>query len=230
MKKKVIWLVPALCILVSGIFAYVMKERYTDRYVKVCVASHQLAQMTLIREEDLEEISVPKRMVNEDILSEKEDLIGKYVKLSCQIPKSSFFYKGALESEIPDLAGTLLMKDQVSYDIYVNEVRINTGSLQCGMYADVYLTVDDRQKPLSDVLIRNCRIIGIYDGSGKQILPYDRESRIQILSVALEKGDVTVFNTALHMGEITVLPSSDPYQTGTRSKLNLDCAVYPFPE
>lgn len=230
MKKKVIWIVPALCILASGVFAYVMKERYTDRYVKVCVASHQLVQRTRIGEEDLEEMSVPKSILNSDILSEKEDLIGKYVKLSCQIPKGSFFYKGALDSEIPDLAGTLLMKDQVSYDIYVNEVRINTGSLQCGMYTDIYLTVDDRQKPLSDVLIRNCRIIGVYDGSGKQILPYDRESRIQILSVALEKGDVTVLNTALHMGEITVLPASDPYQNGTRSELNRECEVYPFPE
>ena len=231
MKKKVLSVVlPLLCVICSLIFGYVMFERYAEKYVKVYVASHHLGQRTRIEEKDLKEMMVPNVLVEENVIIGKEELIGKYVKLSCSIPSGSFFYRSALESEIADLSSTLLMKGQVSYDIFVNEVRVNTGNLQDNMYTDIYLTVDDRQNPVSDLLIRDCRIIGMYDVNGKQILPFDRDSRVQILTLALEPEDVTVFNTALHLGEITILPSSDPYQTGTRSALNRNCEVYPFPE
>ena len=231
MKKKVLSAVlPLLCVLASLIYGYVMYERYAEKYVKVYVASHHLSQRARIEEKDLKEKMIPDTLLGEDIFIAKEDLIGKYVKLSCSVPNGSFFYKSALESEIRDLSATLLMADQVSYDIFVNEVRINTGNLQTDMYTDIYLTIDDRQKPLSDLLIRNCRIIGMYDANGKQIFPYDRESRVQILALALESEDVAVLNTALHLGEITVLPSNEPYQTGVRSSLNRDSAVFPYSE
>ena len=231
MKKKILSVIlPLLCVLCSLVYGYVMHDRYAEKYVKTYVASHHLAQRTRIEEKDLEETMVPDSLLKGNMITEKEDLIGKYVRLSCSVPSGSFFYRSSLESEIRDLSSTLLMKGQMSYDIFVNEVRVNTGNLQCDMYTDIYLTVDDRQEPISDLLIRNCRIIGMYDPNGRQILPYDRDSKVQILTLALEPEDITVLNKALHMGEITVLPSGEPYQTGTRSTFNPDCKVFSIPE
>ena len=74
------------------------------------MASHQIAQRTLLSDRDLAVIRLPKQVLNEDIVNDPEQIKGNYAKLSCSIPKGSMFYKTALESDIKDLANTLLMK------------------------------------------------------------------------------------------------------------------------
>ena len=94
MIKKIILIVaPALCILLCLYFSIHAWLSYKDNYIKVPVASHQLYQRICLKEEDLEEIDVPKAFLSNDVYLSKEDIIGKYVKLSYSLAKGSLIYK-----------------------------------------------------------------------------------------------------------------------------------------
>ena len=227
-KKILMIVIPSIILSACLYFSISSYIRYRQDYVSVFVASHQISQRTMMKEDDLKEIKVPKQILNDDIYVSWEDIVGRYVRMSHTIPKGSLIYKKALEDDIGDLAYTLLLEGQASYDLYASEVKMNAGSLEDGMYVDIYLTINISGKPVSDLLMKDCRIIGMYDGSGRQILSYDRDSRPYIVSIAIEKDDVSILNNTLKLGEVSVIVGNDTYQTNVRSSLNEDSRVYEY--
>ena len=227
-KRILMFMIPTA---VAGICLYLSVSaylKYKENYTKTYVASHQIAQRTLISEKDLKEVDVPKEFLSDDVYLKKEDVLGKYVRLSYSIPKGSLFYKSALETDIKDLAYTLLLKGQVAYDIYVSEVKVNTGNLNAGMYVDLYLTINTNDKPISDLLLEYCRIIGLYDTNGKQILNYDSDSRVGIISLAVGRDDVSIINKALTVGEIRIVAGSGTYSRDLPSKMNEGSELFEY--
>lgn len=228
MIKKILVIIAGLALLVSCYFSVKAYQKYSTNYVKTYVASHQLNQRSNISYEDLKEVLVPKEYLQNDVYLDKNDIIGKYVKLSYSIPKGSLFYKGCLETDIKDLAHTLLYEGQVNYDIYVNEVKVNTGNLDKNIYVDLYLTIDNNEKPESDLLLSKARITGLYDGNGKQINDYDKESRVNIISLAIDKNDVSLLNKALLVGEIKIVVNPNPYSTGDKTIVNSSSQLFNY--
>ena len=79
MTKKIILiaaaaLVSIICLYFS-ISAYI---RYSEHYVKVYVASHQLYQRKQLEEEDLELIEAPREYLGNDVYTDKEDIFVHY--------------------------------------------------------------------------------------------------------------------------------------------------------
>ena len=231
MVRKIIITTAAILVFVSvNIVAIYFYCRHITGFEKVYVASHQIFQRTFLSEDDIEEIEIPKGYILEGVYTNKEDIIGKYVKLSYSIPKGSMFYKGALETGQKDELYTLLMKDQVSYDLYTTDVKVNSGTLSKNMFVDLYLTISNNGKPVSDLLLKNARIIGLYDNNEQQILDYDQNSKVYIISVAIEKKDVAYLNKASVLGDIRVLVSSDTYSINKRSSLNEQSVIFEYLE
>lgn len=229
-KKILVIAIPITATVLALFFSIMAYLHYSRNYVSAYVSSHNIAHRSFIEEKDIVEIKAPREYLTDDVYLTKEDILGKYVKLSYSIPKGSLFYKSSMESDIKDLANTLLMDKQVNYDIYTNEVKVNTGNLFEGVYVDVYLTINNKDHPISDLLLSNCRITGLYDNNGKQILSYDYDSRVSIISIAVEKNDVAILNKALLLGEISIIPSMNPYQINIRSSLNTESSVFMYLE
>lgn len=229
MKKRILIIILIIVVTVgfavSGIHYY---SRYLVGFEKAYISSHQIFQRTVINEEDLTEIEIPKGYLNDDVLTDKTQIIGKLVKLSYSIPKGSLFYKGCLEKTGKDIEHTLLMNKQVTYDIYTSEARVNSGSLSRNMYVDLYLTVVENHKPVSDLILSNARIIGMYDINEMPIQDYDHSSKAYIISLAVDENDVNYLNKAFVIGEVKVIVSSDAYKTGIRSSLNYDSEVFEY--
>lgn len=231
MIKKILIIVCSTLLLVIGLFFGVkLYTKYSIGYTKVFVASHQISQRTLISEEDLLEIEVPKDYINEDVCIDCKDIIGRYVKLSYSIPKGSLIYKTAIESDIRDLANTLLKQGEVNYDIYTSDVKINTANLNKNMYIDIYLTINSKDKPISDLLISNARITGLYDSNNKPILDYDKDSRVQIISLAIDKDFVNVLNKAQVLGSLNCVINSYTYDMRMESSLNINSKLIEYLE
>ncbi|MDO4199101.1 MAG: SAF domain-containing protein, partial [Erysipelotrichaceae bacterium] len=210
---------------VAGVHYY---SRYLVGFEKVYVASHQLSQRTKISEEDLKEIEVPKGYVSEDVYTDINDILGKYVKLSYSIPKGSLIYRNAVEEDARDIEHSLLMNGQVTYDIYTSEAKVNSGSLSNSMYVDLYLTISSNSKTVSDLLLSDARIIGLFDSNEQAILDYNRDSRVYIISLAVDEKDVPYLNKAFVLGDIKIIVSSDTYKTNKRSSLNTDGLVFEY--
>ena len=220
MKKKVLLIVPIIfCILLSLIFSFLAYRRYKVEYIETYVSTHQIMQRNIIKDNDIEKRLVPKEYLNDDVYVDKEDIIGKYVKLSYTIPKGSLFYKTALEDNNKDLANTLLLENQINYDIYTSDVKINTGSLLCNMYVDLYLSINNNEKPISDMFLKDCRITALYDQNNKPIKDFDIDSKVYIVSIAIQADQVAILNKALMIGSVSVINSANPYQSDVRSKI-----------
>ena len=229
-KKMTIIVCSTLLLAVLILFGVSLYSRYATRNITCYVASHQIAQRTKISENDLLEIEVPKDYLNDDVFIEKSDIIGKYVKLSYSIPKGSLIYKTSLESDIKDLANTLLKEGEVNYDVYMSDVKINTANLNKNMSIDIYLTINNKDRPISDLLISNARITGLYDSNNKPILDYDNDSRVQIISIAVNKEYVNVLNKAQVLGVLNCVINNNTYDTTLLSNLNTNSKLFEYIE
>lgn len=229
MIKKVCLIVFASFVLTIGIFfGFKYYCKYTVGYTKVYVASHQLTQRSLIKDDDLCEIEVPKDYLKDDVFLNKDEIIGKYVKLSFSIPKGSLIYKTSIEKDIPDLANVLLNKGEVNYDIFVNEIKVNTANLNKNICVDLYLTIDDKDKPISDLLLSGARITGLYDNNSKLIQDYEVDKKVSIISIAISKEYVSVLNKAQLVGEIKCVVSSKSYNANQEALLNNDSILFEY--
>lgn len=227
MKKRIIVCISVFVVLIFSIGGF-LYYKYFNEYTEVYVASHNISQRTCINIDDLKCIRVPKTMINEHMYTNKDDLINKYVKLSYAIPNGSFIYKESLESNIKDLANTLLKENEVTYDLFVSDIKMNTGHLNINMYLDLYLTIDKADKVISDLLLENCRIIGFFDSYGKQILSYDNDSRIYIVSLAINKDDVSLLNKALVIGTMNCVVNNTTYTINSSSIRNEESILYEY--
>ena len=197
---------------------------------EVAIAKYSLKNRTLISEEEIEIVKVPKAYLNEEVLISKEDIIGKYVKINTLVPKGSFFYKGALDEfeNVKDKLNSELFKDEVNFDISVNNIKVNQAYLTKGMYVDIYLTINT-DRVLSDLLINNVRIIGLYDISHQEIKDYDKGSFLQDISLAVNKEALPYLNKAEVIGELSIVVSNDSYKN-VDSKLNKKSAIFTYLE
>lgn len=229
MIKKILIIVPIVLIMSLSLYlsgrAFLM---YRQDYIDVYVASHQISQRTKLSDQDITTIRLPKQVISDDIYNDENDILGKYVKLSYSIAKGSLFYKGYLEEDIKDLAGTLLKDGQVCYDLYVNEIKVNTATLSDNMLIDIYLSINTNNKPISDLLIEDCRILSIFDSNNKQIFSYNSDLKPYIISIAINKEEVILLNKAMMLGEISVIVSSNTYREDILSKVNKTCQLLEY--
>ena len=230
MKKKI----PIICSIVSIMIVLLlgfMYYRYAMRQKQVLyVAKHQLSQRSQINEDDLERIEVSKQYTFNDIYVDLNDILGKYVKLSYTIPKGSFIYKTSIESDIGDYANTLLSSNEVNYDLFINDIKINTANIKTNMYIDLYLTINSKDKLISDLLIANARVTGLYDNNNKLIPDYDKDSRVSIVSIAIDKECVNILNKAQIIGELDCVINSSSYDTNLKTKLNSNSIIFEYLE
>ncbi len=228
MLKKVLIITCSTVILLFGLFFGIRYyTKYKIGYTRVCVASHNISQRSQITEDDLEYIELPKDYLK-DVYLDLDDIEGKYVKLSYSIPKGSLIYKSVLEDDIKDLAHTLLKENEVNYDLYVNDIKINTANIAKNMYIDLYLTIEKHDKPISDILLSNARITGLYDTNNKVINDYDNDSRVYIVSIAVNKDDVNILNKAQVIGNISCVVNKNTYDTNLKTSINSESELFNF--
>ncbi len=227
-KKILLIALPLFCIAISLCFSISAYLNYRENYRRVPVASHQLFQRTEINAEDLEFIDVPDAYLDDDVCTDEEEILGRYVKLGFSLAKGSLIYRGAIEENIRDLSLTLLKAGEANYDLYVGEVRINTGNLDVGICVDLYLTIKTNEKTISDLLIEHCRIIGLFDSQGRPIRSFDTDARVSIVSVAVRKEYVSLINKSLVNGTMSVLPSENCYDSDPLSRLNREAEVLEY--
>jgi len=214
------------CLILFGGYDYYVQ--YKIGYSEVYVASHNIPQRKKLEKEDLEIIKVPKAFISDDVVLNLDDILGKYVKLSYSIPKGSLIYKGNIEDNIKDLADTLLIEGQVNYDLYTSDVKINTGHLAKNMYIDIYLTIDKKDKVISDLILEDCRITGFYDLNGNEILDFDKNSRISIVSLAINSEDVSLLNKAMMIGTLNCVVKNNTYLDNGTSKQKSESVLFDY--
>ena len=227
-KKRLIVLLS--CIIFVCLLAILSKVYCDSRLnmINTYIAKYDLVNRTLISEDELEEISVPSAYLNNQVLLNKEDIVGKYVKINTSIPKGSFFYSGALDEigDMKDSINSSLAKGEVSFDVPANKINVNQAYLLKGMYVDLYLTVN-KDRVVSDLLINNVKVIGLYDLNHKEIKDYDNESLLGTLSLAVPSNSVSYLNKAMVVGELSVVVGNNTY-SDVKTSLNKSADIFEY--
>lgn len=227
-KKRLIVTFTVLLFVLSSLLICFFYTRNKLELIKVPVSSYNLSKRTLIDETTYEMIEVPKAYLNNEVVIDETYLVNKCVKIDSLVPKGSFFYKGNLE-DVDNISDNLkyeLKDDEVAYDISANDLNANQGYLKEGMYVDIYLTIN-KDKVLSDLLINNLKIIGLYDLNHKSILDYDDGAVLQNVCLAVPSESVAYLNKALTIGKLNITIGNNCYED-EESILNEESAIFNY--
>ena len=228
-KKALVLLFSTIVfILLVGLVCFI----YCNNKLKlqeVCIAKYSLNNRTLISQDEIEVVKVPKSYLNGNIILNKEDVVGKYVKINTRVPKGSFFYDDAIEEYeiIKDKLNSELEDDEVNFDLNVNNINVNQSYLVKGMYVDLYLTIDKNNKVLSDLLINNVRIIGMYDVNHQEIKDYDNKTILQSICLAVPKDTISYLYKAQVIGQLSLVVGNNGYKN-VSSILNKNTDIFEY--
>ncbi len=226
-KNLIVTFLVILFVLSSLLLSFIYVRRKLE-LVKVPVSTYSLSKRTIIDESTYELIEVPKSFLDEEVITNSDYLLNKCVKIDYSIPKGSFFYKSALDDigNIKDNLSYELAEDEVAYDINANDLNANQAYLKEGMYVDVYLTIN-KEQVISDLLINNLRIIGLYDLNHKSILDYDDGAILQNICLAVPSFTVPYLNKALALGKLNIVVGKECYED-VPSYLNEESTIFNY--
>lgn len=197
-----------LCLLsIGGSSLYIHNQL---ELVEVYVAKESLAARTLISENNLSKIKVPKAYLSAEAITDKTQMIGNYVKINASIPKGSLVYQSAIESldESIDQPSLLLKENQAVYAIDVSLTSTAGNTLQIGSKVDIYGTLKVGRETKVDLLFKQVRVISVKDKNGNEV---DRKNNQmpKLLLVAFDQIEIPLITKLIAMGEITITPTAE---------------------
>ena len=215
------WIKPGIGLLVLLLLAFGFSTVYINHQldlVDVYVALHTIDARTIIKDDDLSLIQVPKAYLNPEAIIDKTEILGKYTLIQGVIPKGSYFYTGMLESiDIAVDRSTLMLKDlQVVFTLEVDLVLTAGNTLSAGQKVDIYGTIRNSSKTVVDLLISQVRILSIKDKSGNELKPSSKESP-KLMLLAIQKDQVVLLTKLLTLGDISL--TATPYDDATQESL-----------
>lgn len=225
MKKKKLILV-MIAILLSVIIAITLFLVFRKDKVTVPISTHTIRPWTKITSEDITYIELDEDLIFDDIILDTDDILDRYTLAQTTIYPKSFFFKGMLEDEgmMKDGAYRYLSNDEVAYELYTNEVKINAQAITSGMNIDLYLTLKDQNTIQSDLLLANALVLNKYDRDGNVLRNNDP---VASLAIRIKRSDVNYLNKALAIGDISVIVSSEAYSERD-TKLNEESSIIKY--
>ena len=205
----------------------VCADRKAD-LVRAYVAGKDLGPRTLIREEHIEEVDVPRAYLG-GACTDKKDIVGKYTEIQGMIPAGSPFYASMLYNgtSLPDRPDAQLCQGQVIFTMETDMAA--SGGFSAGQRADLHLTVE---RPgggvLSGPVIEHARIVAIRDHKGLDIDDPKSTGVPYMLSLAIKKEDIDMLNMAEKVGELRVYAGADSYNTDVEAERVKDAPVLEY--
>lgn len=195
----VAFIVSAMCYIFVPMF--VKKEL---RVVYVPISTIQINETTKIKEEMITEIEMMNEYLPSSIITNKDNIIGKYVKNDCTIAPNQFFYKELLVDEEIAMGKIFreLRENEIAYNLTVDPQWIQNDNIHLNQLINVYVHFTNEiekggQNYIFGQLAENIRVIGISEDS-------------TIITLALSEEDVALFNLAylIEDSSITFVPTT----------------------
>lgn len=177
--------------------------------VEVPVAAQLLTPRTLIDENDVVMVKIPKGVLQSTILLEPKKMIGKYTLINTQIPQGSFIYASMVEEaqEAKDYPSLLLHPNQVVYALEVDLKMTSGNTLQPAQKIAIYVSLIHNRLTIVDQLISNVRILSLKDKNGKEL---EKATDIpKIMLIALDQKLVSLLTKAIALGDLILTPISN---------------------
>lgn len=192
------------------------------------VASRVIAPRTIIKEDDLLEVEVADAYLMNNSFLKKEEIIGKITDIQGTIPAGSPFYKTMLYevNKINDQATSLLKEGQTAYTMNTEMYKVTSFSI--GNRVDLYLSINDKEKPLTGRLIKDSRILDIKDNKGISINSEESSKVPYYIELAVNQNDIEWLTYAESIGDIRLFLGSDQSNKNLEATLDEESEVYQY--
>lgn len=200
--------------------------------IEIPFANKEIYSHYVIEEDDLEWREIPKAYVDENILTKKEDIVGKYVALDSKIAKGSMFYEGYLieKEDVEALPALLLKEDQIAFPLSMNLLKSSGNTIQTNQKVDVYVTYTDKKtkETTIDVLLQNVRVIGVKDRNGYDMRDSKAGKVPSLVILAINKEYFNLLQLSNEIAEISIYAPRIDYANEEESILYEESKVLPL--
>lgn len=165
----VICVILAMAVLFVG-YNYRIKQE-TDP-VKVPYAKIDIQPRTLITEDMVGIMEIPRNMVNSNTITQRDLVVGLYANYNTLIPAGSVFYKSTIVTwnQMPDSAWADIKEGQTVVSLPVNTETTYGNSIFPGNYIDLYISTRDNNGLLIfGKLIESIEVLAVKDSSGNHV-------------------------------------------------------------
>ncbi len=179
--------------------------RIRCQFEKVYRLNTDLVQREKIEAHHLEEISIPKKILNETMIRTKENIVGRYVRLGHTLYKGQILDRRDFEHFDDSQGKPLLLLEPEEVLMSAEASMVNTGGnlLRAGDYVNLSVRVrefDGSGKIIP--LLKGVRIVNVRDRDGHEI---EAGKQPNVLSFAIPQKLENIVHKALEMGDLSVV-------------------------
>jgi hypothetical protein len=213
--------VTLLAIIVCVILLYICYNWRVNKAVSTvnaCVATKTIAPRVQITEDMVTTTRVLTDQVNTQgtVITDCDQIIGKYSSYASQIPQGSLFYKDSImkEEEMPDEAFKDIPDNYTIYNLAVDFDSTYGNSIFPGNYIDLYIkTVDPNDLLIYGKFIQHIKVSGVKDSEGRNVFETTAEQRQPSrLLFAVPDDLYLLLKKAEYLGlEIVIVPRNSTY-------------------
>ena len=171
-NKNVVTVLGVILILGLLYFGYNRTIKEQTNPVRIPVATQTIQPRTLITDEMVTFISVPKSMVSDNVLKGTGSIVDKYTAVNTVIPKGSMFYSDVLveKEDLPDSAFIEVPVGQTPYALSVTSQSTYGNSIFPGNIIDVYMkATDENGQIIVGRLLEDVKVLAVKDNAGNNV-------------------------------------------------------------
>lgn len=195
-------------IVLWAFYSYRVNEATTP--IKVPYAKETIAAASEITEDNIGYTEINNKFLSTaDIVTNANELIGKYVTTGTSIPAGGVFYKSQVvnKSELPNTIFDTIPKGYTIYGLGVNNHTTYGNSIYPGDKIDLYLkATDEDNRIMYGKFIQNIEVLAVRDGSGKDVFSGTTPRTPAELMFAVEDDMYELLSKAGFISGITIVP------------------------
>ena len=181
-NKNTVTIIGVLLGVVVLYFGYQWRVNQAITPVNVPYAKQEITSRTLITNEMVGHISVPRSLVStsSNLVTSDAGVIGKYVTFGATIPQNSLFYNELLieEDKMPDSAFADIRDGYTIYSLSVDLHSTYGNSIYPGNYIDLYVkALDENNQVIFGKMIESIEVLAVKDSQGRHVFESATESR-----------------------------------------------------
>ncbi len=176
-NKGIVTIVAIAICLAILFFAYRYRVNKAINAVSVPIATKTLEARKLIEEDDIKTVKVAYSMITNNVILNKENIIGKYVNYNTFIPEGSLFYDSAVVtwSSMPDSTWSDIPEGHTIVSLSVNSQSTYGNSIYPGDKIDLYYQGSMGENRFVGKLIEGITVLAVKDERGNHIFKKSAE-------------------------------------------------------
>lgn len=208
--KAIVIVLIAVIVALANYLLYPTFIKKDMQLIEVPITKQEMVPGTKISEDMLDVFLTNKDMIPENVILNKEEVVGNYTAANYSIPQKSFIYKEAITSEKQALGNIYyeLSDGQVAYTIKIDTHQYKDKKFKAGQVIDTYFRCEVPQKSGKDYVVgklqNSVKVISVSDADGVYI------------TLAMSQKDLEYYLIAEKIGE--VIPILDIEADGIESE------------